>query len=370
MYFGLAVSIVFHLALLAWAMLTIQSTPELSLPPTPTISVEILTPSDVLRLKQGDETSKHLETKAAPAQTPDAPAPQEAPKPKPVTAAAPPPPPPPAAEPPPPEPAKPEPAKPEPAKPEPPKLDPIADKLAALPPTPAPPDPTPGPTPDDQKKLEEKLEQERAAAEQRKQEEEMRKAAEAKKKADQKKAEDLKKKKLADEKKKREEAKKKFDASKLAAMLDKIPDSPEAPQKALIDRSQDKRGGKPIGSSQTATATGPEAGTKDGRDSVLSLREQDMLKGMINARLRDCWRLPGGGGGVENPIVTVKWHLRPDGTLDGSPTVIQPQSSPTFQLAADAALRAVQCAAPFGLPPDKYASWKEITWQFDPTKML
>jgi hypothetical protein len=94
---------------------------------------------------------------------------------------------------------------------------------------------------DNQKKLEEKLEQERVAAEQRKQEEELRKAAEAKKKADQKKAEDLKKKKLAEEKKKREEAKKKFDASKLAAMLDKIPDSPEAPQKALIDRSQDDR---------------------------------------------------------------------------------------------------------------------------------
>lgn len=354
MYLGLAVSTFLHLALLAWAMLTIQATPPVPEPETPAISVEILTPSDVLRMRKGDETSRNLETKAPSQPTPDQPpAPKEAPKPKPVTAAAPPPPPPPE-----------------------PKSDPIADKIAALPPEkapppppekapPPPPEPALGPTPDEQKALEQKLEQERLADEKRK--------AEEKRKADLKKAEDLKKKKeqdkkLADARKKAEEAKRQKSLDAIAKAIADAPD--DAQKKALVDHSKEKRGGQQVGTDPTAKATGPAAGFTKGTDTVLSLREQDILKGLINSRLKDCWRLPGGGGGVENPIVTVKWHLRPDGTLDGAPTVVQPQGSPTFQLAADAALRAVQCASPFTLPADKYSAWKEITWQFDPTKML
>ena len=82
---------------------------------------------------------------------------------------------------------------------------------------------------------------------------------------------------------------------------------------------------------------------------MLSAREQDLLKGKISAQLRGCWRLPGGGGGIETVVVTVHWRLRPDGSLDGEPQVERPQATPVFQIAAEAAVRAVKACAPFTL---------------------
>ena len=103
---------------------------------------------------------------------------------------------------------------------------------------------------------------------------------------------------------------------------------------------------------------------------MLSAREQDLLKGKISAQLRGCWRLPGGGGGIETVVVTVHWRLRPDGSLDGEPQVERPQATPVFQIAAEAAVRAVKACAPFTLPPDKYSAWRAIIWDFDPREML
>lgn len=62
-----------------------------------------------------------------------------------------------------------------------------------------------------------------------------------------------------------------------------------------MDKDPTKKGQQAAGTSKTATATGREAGTATGTDTVLSAREQDLLKGMIKARLAECWRLPGGG---------------------------------------------------------------------------
>jgi colicin import membrane protein len=41
-----------------------------------------------------------------------------------------------------------------------------------------------------------------------------------------------------------------------------------------------------------------------------------------------------------------------------------------YQIAAEAAMRAVKACSPFTLPPDKYAAWKMIIWDFDPREML
>ena len=324
MQVGFAISLLIHAAVLAWALITIQRTPELRAPDTQPISVAIITPSELTRMKQGDEDTKQLEAKAA-VKPPTEPSEKEAPKPKPVTAPAPPPPPPP--------------PEPEAAKPEP-KADPITDKLAALPP---PPEPAPGPTPDEQKALEAKLAEEKKAEDLR-QAEEKRKADELKKK----KADELKKKKELE--KKLADAKAKADADKIAALLDKTPETKGAPPTGATPPS------KPT------NYTGPTAGTKQGRDNVLSAREQDLLGGMLKSQLAGCWRLPGAGGGTEVPIVKLAWRNRQDGTLDGEPRVLQPQSGPLYQVAAEAAIRAVKACQPLNLPPELYATgWKEIT---------
>jgi colicin import membrane protein len=326
---GLLTSFVGHALLLLYALFDIHAAPP-DLPPVIPIEATIITPSELTRLKQGDPTSKQMEAKAK-EEPPTEISKKEAEKPKPVTA------PPPAAEPPPP-------PEPEPQKTEtpPPKQDPIADKLAAMPPEPAP-TPEPGPTPEEKKKLEEKLEQEKKA-------EEKKKADEKKKAEDKKKAEE-KKKKLAEAKRKADE-KKKFDADKIAALLDKTPDKRGAPLSSTPP-------------TKPTDYTGPTAGERQGHDTVLSAREQDLLLSMINSQLEPCARLPGGGGGPDTPIVNVRFRLNQDGSLNGEPVVVDRQNTPLFAIAADASVRAIKQCAPFQLPPDKYSAWSDVTWAFD-----
>lgn len=334
MQVGLAISVLLHTGLLAWAYLVMMATPKLEPPVSEPITVALITPSELLQLKKGSETAKELEAKAK-----DAPKPteskREAEKPKPVVAPTPPE-----------EPVTPkEEARKEPTPPAaPPKADPIADKLAAL-----PPEPAPGPTPEELKKREE---EKRAADEKRKVDE--------KKRVEEKKKADDPKKKQAERKKQEEklaETKKKTAADRLAALLDKDPTKKGAPQSAEPPAKETDH-------------TGPTAGAREGTHQILSAREQDLLKGQISAQLRSCWRLPGGGGGIETMVVTIRWNLRPDGTLDGEPVIEQAQSGAVFQIAAEAAIRAVKACSPFTLPPDKYAMWKTIIWDFDPRRML
>jgi len=353
--FGLIISVMCHAALLGWAYISMRSVQELPHEDTPAISAEIITPSEFLRLKQGSEESKNLETKA-----------KEEPKPddskndtkKPENAAPPPPPPPQ-------EVAKVEEPPPPPEPPKPAEPDPIAKKMEEPPP---PPTPEPGPTPDEQKLLQQKIEEEHKAEEEAKKKAE----AEAKKKAEEeakkKKLEEERKRKIAEAKKKAEEAKKKFDANKIANLLNKAPD--DAQPKANIDKDPTKKGQQAAGTSHTATATGKEAGTATGNDTVLSAREQDLLKGMIKSQLANCWRLPGAGGGAEIPPVKLRWSLNPDGSLNGEPGVMSAPNDTLGNAAAEAALRAVRTCQPFRLPPDSYEGWKDIEWVFDPRQML
>lgn len=354
MRFGFVTSLIVHCALLGWALVNLQNTKEFQVPDTVTISVAIVEASEITRMKQGDQNTKNLESKAADKPSEDEAA-KEAAKPKAAPpAAAPPPPPPPV------EVAKVEPPPP----PEPPKAEPPAP---APPPEPVkveepPPPPEPGPTPQEQAALAAKLEAERKAAEAKAKADAAAKAkAEAAKKAAAKAKADAAAKAKADAEKK------KFDANKLAELINKADD---APQKALIDKSNKPAGAKPTGDSQTATNTGPSAGTKEGRDSVLSAREADMLNSLLDGQLKSHWRLPAGGGGAETPIVAVKWRLKADGTLDGEPQILNPQNNPLFEVAAQAAIRAIKESQPFQLPAEKYANWRDNTWKFDPSKML
>jgi colicin import membrane protein len=167
-------------------------------------------------------------------------------------------------------------------------------------------------------------------------------------------------KKKRDEEKKRQEAEaakqKQFSADKIAALLNKVPDAAPPPPSAPAD--------------QPTKNKGPALGAQEGRDKQISASEMALLKGRIQARLKACWVLPSGGGGSDAPVVTLRWHLKPDGSLDGDPQVEQPRSDPLFRLAAEAALRAVRGCAPFDLPPERYNIWRVITWEFDPTQML
>jgi colicin import membrane protein len=351
---GLATSVVLHAAILAWALFTIQAQRELRMPEAEPIAVDLVSPSELTRLRQGARDAKQLE--AQPKEAPKAePSKKEAPKPTPVAAAPPPPPPPPPKE--------------------EPKEEPTKEVASLPPPAPAPPPPPavpPVPAPDEQEKLNALLkEQEREAEEQKKAEElkkieeqkrleAERKQAELKKKLDEEKRRkeaELKKKREDEKKRKEAEAKKKqFDAENIAALLNKVPDK-GAPSQSPMPTEPTK-------------AKGPVLGAPEGRDAQISASERAVLAQIIRACVQARWNLSAGGEDAMNTVIKLRLQFRPDGTLSVPPQVTNQQNTPYFLAASEGAVRAAQACEPYSLPTEKYEAWRDVLMTFSLRDML
>ncbi len=372
MHLGLVISALLHACLLAWAIIAIESAAPLKTPELVPVEVAVVSENDLVRLRQGDRNAKQLEA-AAKAAPPTPPVQKELPKPTPPpppAAAPPPPPPPPVAK------EEPPPPVPEPPKPE--------EKVAALA-TLAPP---PGPSPDEQKALEEKLkEAERLADAEAKVRAEA--AAKAKAEADAKaKAEaeakakaaaaakakaiaDAKAKAIADAKRKAAEEAKKFDPNKIENLLKNAPE--EAPQKALVDKTPPK--GAPQTAQNTnpaAKAKGPTAGAPEGRDTQLTANQASMLGTLMKQAVSRCWNINSGLEGVDKIVVRIEVKLNPDGTISGQPRIVNSVAGPLYADASNSAMRALlQCAPYANLPKDLYqGGWDFMVVTFDPQRMF
>lgn len=140
----------------------------------------------------------------------------------------------------------------------------------------------------------------------------------------------------------------KFDATRIAALLDK-----RTPQR------------------QAATgdtlANAPSLGTATGRAATLSQSELDALR----ARLRQCWNVPVGLAEARDLVVTLRIQFKQDGSLAAEPRLMNSGSHPAFQAASESALRAVRSCAPYSfLPVAKYDAWKDVIVDFDPRDMF
>lgn len=134
-----------------------------------------------------------------------------------------------------------------------------------------------------------------------------------------------------------------FDSTRIAALLNKLPEDKPAAKK------------KPA---KTKTKT-----RFSGKDATVSASDKDLLRRKIG----ECWNTPTGIENAEKLIVKIKIHLKRDGTLQRPPEVIKS----TSDRAADSALRAVRRCAPYNmLPPKKYNAWREIVLNFDPREMF
>jgi len=97
--------------------------------------------------------------------------------------------------------------------------------------------------------------------------------------------------------------------------------------------------------------------------------ERASLQSVINRQLKPFWKAPDGVD-VEKLDTTLAWDLNPDGSLKGQPRLIgqsgkTASNAPQQGLHVEQAIRAVQLAAPFRLPPQLYDHWKRLTWHFD-----
>ena len=374
MQLGFIVSLLMHTGILVWAFATIQSTPPLRLPEPEPVEVALVTEDAIVRLKQGDRDSKNLETQQSEHTAKDAK--KELPKQKlertaPPAAAEPPPPPPEAKSEPPPEPVKAEAPKPEPPKPEPPR-DPIAEKLASLPPQPEGPSLEQIKQQEDEKRRAEEAQkaEEARKAEEAQKAEEAKKAEDARKIAEKKKADDKKKadeaarkkreqqKKIADAKRAQEAKKKQFDADRIAALLNKVPDS-----------------GAPSGSAEPPSvptkARGPAAGAPEGRDSVLTASQRSLLGAMMKRAVSRCWNINSGLEGIDRLVIDVEVRLKPDGRLAQQPRITNSGQGPLFSDAANSAIRALVQCEPYDLPAEFYeGGWDHMVVTFDPQRMF
>jgi outer membrane biosynthesis protein TonB len=148
---------------------------------------------------------------------------------------------------------------------------------------------------------------------------------------------------------KKPEAKRDFNTDRIAALLNKIPDAADEPAPVIPSDEAPKK----------------VRGQSNGTEMTMSVNEIDALR----ARIAQCWSPPPGGLGAEQIVVKLRLKLNEDGTLVGYPTIANRGSSPFFQAAADSAVRAVFQCQPYALPAEKYALWRDMILNFDPSDM-
>lgn len=139
-----------------------------------------------------------------------------------------------------------------------------------------------------------------------------------------------------------------FDQTKIAALLDK-----REPTRQAI-----------TGTTLNASAS---LGTARGTAATLSQSELDAMR----ARLASLWNVQPGIEHPEELFVTVRIHLGPDKRLTQPPQVVSTGSSPRYQAAAEAAVRAVLQGQPYNmLRPETFDQWKFMDIDFDPKSMF
>ena len=152
-------------------------------------------------------------------------------------------------------------------------------------------------------------------------------------------------------KKPKPQAKKRdFNPDKIAALLNKIPDAAADLKPVMPD---------------DGTPPKKVKGQTNGTEITMSVNEIDALR----ARIADCWTPPPGGLGADQIVVKLRLKLNEDGTLVGYPSVANSGSSSFFQATADSAVRAVYQCQPYELPKAKYALWRDMILNFDPSDM-
>ena len=132
----------------------------------------------------------------------------------------------------------------------------------------------------------------------------------------------------------------------------------------------------PLAALEGAVARGSdgfEASDTDGASPFSSRRAGEPLsiseKSSLRFAIIGCWQLPPPGADPEEWTVTIGVDLRRDGTVIGTPTLLEPTGEMTAnqRVAARNAVAAIQACAPYpDLPPSKYDEWKSLAVTFDP----
>jgi ribonuclease PH len=137
--------------------------------------------------------------------------------------------------------------------------------------------------------------------------------------------------------------------SSILRNVEKLKDQPK-PKKQQVAKAQEQ-------------APEPEA----------SMLEQMELVRLIQKQLEACWRLEPGARDAEDLAVTVRVALNKDGSVRNAEIedVSRMMADAYYRTAAENALRAIYKCSPFkGLPIKRYAVWRDMRLNFNPSEMF
>ncbi len=151
--------------------------------------------------------------------------------------------------------------------------------------------------------------------------------------------------------------------------------TPEPPRRRP-DRPAATPAAKPAGGSRIGADFLPGAGASTNTSemrvpaSQIGASAKASLAQAIARQLRPHWSAPQGVD-ADQLVTVLSFELNADGSLAGRPRVVSQSgetnsNAPQKDLHAERAIRAVQLAAPFDLPPEYYEAWKRVTsFRFD-----
>lgn len=320
---GVIVSIVAHLALLAWALYSVAATRTLAPVEDVPVNVDLVSIADVPNIRQGDKKAKTDAVKGEKDKTKQTEKPAKAKNDRVAVVA--------------------------PTKKEEVKAKEIEKKEEAKVQEPKKAEPKKEEPPPEPKKEEVKKEEPKKV-EPKKEET----ASVPENKVEPKKAE---KKPEPKKETKAAKAKEEFDPDKIAALLDKQPN-------AAAEASTTKATAKP--KEKPKLQIGAEKGTGTG----LTISEKQALVAALRQQIKRCWNPPTGTSGADLVTVRLNIELDEQGNLRGMPRTLEKQASPLFLIAEESAVRAVFDCQPYNLPAEHYTTWRSINFKFDPTEML
>jgi outer membrane biosynthesis protein TonB len=131
-------------------------------------------------------------------------------------------------------------------------------------------------------------------------------------------------------------------------------------------------GGSRIGNDFLKGVKGAQAtgASRNAPAAVIGPAVQSALAGAISRQLKPKWAAPQGVD-ADRLVTILAWSLNKDGSLAAAPHVVRQDgiteaNRPQAARHAEQAIRAVQLAAPFDLPPEYYDAWKRVAqFRFD-----
>ena len=143
-----------------------------------------------------------------------------------------------------------------------------------------------------------------------------------------------------------------FNADRIAALLNKIPDAAEEAQ--------------PVDRPTTASRRKRVKGQSNGTEMTMSVNEIDALRATHRAMLEPAARRSRRRPDRDQAQAEAERGRQLWSAIRPSPIAA---ASPFFQAAADSAVRAVFQCQPYELPSEKYALWRDMILNFDPSDM-